>query len=443
MEFEVLKRSHVKRNIIIGVVVVFIISAIILNFTSAKYRTSYSVPLINGEVNYKVPDLNIVSLYVSNEEGEYVEADTIPTGNYELSEESYCEINGVKNDNINLTYDSNTQTLNVKPFTTKGTKCYLYFDKGVLAKDTILANYPTVLTRNDFSTAVTNTTTGTIYKSLDESQYDNDGEVYYFAGNPTDNWVSFAGFYWRIVRVNGDGSIRLIYNGTGPATTGEGTQITLDGSNVFAFNRLYNDNAYVGFKYSIGNVHGTETNSDILITLNAWYQNNLTSYANYIDINAGFCNDREPSTNTSNSNGLGGTGITETFYASNIRISSNNMPSFKCINSSDLFTLSNSSKGNKSLNYPIGLITADELIYAGLTSEEKNENYYLYTGHSYWTLSPAYFSGKTLIYTMSYLGHLSVTSTYDNSPGIRPEINLSPNVKITGIGTSSDPYQVS
>ena len=81
MEFEILKKSYIKRNIIIGVVIVIIISAIILNFTKAKYRSVSSVPIINSEINYKVPDLNMVSLYVANEDG-YEEADTIPSNGY-------------------------------------------------------------------------------------------------------------------------------------------------------------------------------------------------------------------------------------------------------------------------------------------------------------------------------------------------------------------------
>ena len=93
----------------------------------------------------------------------------------------------------------------------------------------MIARYTTVKTRADFSTTVTETTTGTIYKSADSSQYDYYGEVYYFAGNPTDNWVKFGTnesgqpLYWRIIRINGDGAIRLIYNGTSMATTGTGS----------------------------------------------------------------------------------------------------------------------------------------------------------------------------------------------------------------------------
>ena len=198
MEIETLKHSHVKRNIIIGVVAVLIISAIILNFTRAKYRSVATTPLIHSEINYKVPDLNMVSLYVANEEGGYIEADTIPLSGYTLNtEQSYCgqSNNGeiVRDDTVSIVYENGQ--VDVLGITKKGTKCYLYFDVGqtITAGEQILANYTNQLTRNDFSTPVTASSTKTIYYA-DTSQ----GRTYYFAGNPTDNWVQFAGFYWRI-----------------------------------------------------------------------------------------------------------------------------------------------------------------------------------------------------------------------------------------------------
>ena len=63
MKIETLKQNHLKRNIIIGVVAVLIISAVILNFTRAKYRVTQSIPLVNGTINYTLPDLNIIGLY--------------------------------------------------------------------------------------------------------------------------------------------------------------------------------------------------------------------------------------------------------------------------------------------------------------------------------------------------------------------------------------------
>ena len=124
MEFQVLKRSHLKRNIIIAVVVVAIISAVILNFTRAKYRTTQSMPLLNGTINYTLADLNIVAMYLDGEQ-----VDTLPDGNYELTSESYCtNEENVKDETITLSYDGSTKAFTVTPFNKKGTKCYLYFD---------------------------------------------------------------------------------------------------------------------------------------------------------------------------------------------------------------------------------------------------------------------------------------------------------------------------
>ena len=105
----------------------------------------------------------------------------------------------------------------------------------------------------------------------------------------------------------------MIYQGTNANTTGEGTQI-----GTSAFNSSIDNNMYVGFKYTSGSAHGTGTNSTILTALNTWYSSNLTSYANNIDGNTGFCNDRYPSTNQSSSNGQGGIGTTTTYYAAYI-----------------------------------------------------------------------------------------------------------------------------
>ena len=263
MEIETLKRSHIKRNIIIGVVAVLIISAIILNFTRAKYRSVASVPIVNSTVNYELSDLNTVAVYI--QEGEdYTKADTIPESGYTLNQEkSYCKVND-SNIDATISYDAETKTLSVSPLTTKGTKCYLYFDEQLCtgeACNTILAG-KTLATRTDFSTTLTTDTTRTIYYE-DTSK----GTTYYFAGNPTDNWVRFAGFYWRIVRINEDGSIRLIYNGTGTGTTETSTQIQTS-----TFNSSYNNNMYVGYMYQKNQVHGLTTDSTIKIELDQWYE---------------------------------------------------------------------------------------------------------------------------------------------------------------------------
>ena len=104
MNFEILKRSHVKRNIIIGVGVVLIISAVILNFTRARYRVTESIPLVNGTINYSLADLNTVAIYINSDSG-YTKADTIPDGYVLNEEESYCTVNGERDEAISLSYN--------------------------------------------------------------------------------------------------------------------------------------------------------------------------------------------------------------------------------------------------------------------------------------------------------------------------------------------------
>ena len=383
---------------------------------------------ITIEENEVTSDLTIAGIYIENN-GEYQKATNIPEEGYTLNtEESTC------NNNASIGWDSEEEQIYVSNLNTTNTECTLYFDEHVpTAGETILVNYPTQLTRDDFSVTVTDTTTGTIYYA-DTSK----GRTYYFAGNPTDNWVNFGGFYWRIIRINEDGSLRLIYHGTSANTTGTGTQIgTID----FSRDNLYNDNMYVGYMYQSGQVHGLTTDSLIKDELDTWYTNNLSSYANDIDGNAGFCGDREPSTSSS-SNGQGGTGTTTTtYYGAYIRLNTNKTPTFDCP-SEDLYTTSGSSNGNKALQYPIGLISADEVAYAGGVWATNNTSYYLYTGQAYWTMSPYFFNGSYAsvfcVNTDGGLGSDWVSSTW----GVRPVINLRADVTLTGSGTSTDPYRI-
>ena len=392
---------------------------------------------ITIEENEVTSDLTIASIYIE-EDGEYKENNNIPSEGYTLNEEkSTC------NNNASIGYDSEEKQIYVSNLNTTNTECILYFDEynPNAAKEYILSHYDTVLTRNDFSQTITSTTTGTIYKSLDSSQYDNDGEVYYFAGNPTDNWVQFGGYYWRIVRINGDGSIRMIYQGSEANTTGEGTQI-----GTSAFNSLDNNNAYVGLKYTTNNVHGTGTNSTILTALNTWYSNNLSSHADKIDGNAGFCGDRTPSTSASTSNGQGGTGTTETYYIGYFRQYVSKKPSFGCDDSNDLYTINGSNQGNKALTYPIGLISADEVAYAGGVLSMNNTIYYLYTNQVYWTMTPAYYIAawnEAHSFYIGSVGHLHFDgNSVSSSFGVRPVINLRADLNLSGSGTSTDPYVV-
>jgi len=244
---------------------------------------------------------------------------------------------------------------------------------------------------------------------------------------------------WRIIRINEDGSIRLI---------------TQDSVGESAFNSNAGDNAYVGYMYGStgqsGNnaynlTHSNDNPSTIKTYLDNWYVNNLSSYAGYL-ADAGFCNDRSvaPSAGLWNSIDTAlGYGRNRTYYGAYNRLVNEYQPQFKCSNEGrDLFTTSGSTKGNKELTNPIGLITADELAYAGAVYFEANESMYLTNGKDFWTMSPFRFPGRSASVgyfdSDGYLGHnVEITSGLD----VRPVINLRSGVEIMGgDGTVGTPY---
>ena len=287
--------------------------------------------------------------------------------------------------------------------------------------------------------------------------------TYYFSGAVENNYVQFGVYkagttvngttynvdtpiYWKIIRINEDGSIRLIYNGT--STTATGSNVTIGNSN---FNTNYDDNAYVGYMYGTPSsstyalTHANTNDSTIKDYLDEWYIENLSSYSSYL-ADAGFCNDRSVASTSgtwySNDTALG-YAKNLTYYGAYNRLYKNKKPQFACPNASnDLFTTSTSSKGNKALTVPIGLITADEVWYAGATTST-NQTHYLYTGANYWTMSPRNFDGsfayEWYVRSNGYLSYYVV----NNSRGVRPVANLQSGVEIiNGDGTSTSPYIV-
>ena len=373
----------------------------------------------NGEITIEEsdaePDINIIAAYIEQEDGSYEQVSDIPQSGYTLNtERSTCSNGAIPSWTNGGLFVSN--------LTKSETSCYLYFDEFPLAKDAILAGKD-IQTRNDFNTPITNTTTGIIYQTTDWA-----GTSYYFAGAPTDNWVKFGEFYWRIIRINGDGSVRLIYNGTSATTTGNGTLINNGSDHVF--NSSGDRSEYVGLKYTSGEQHGQATNSIILNALQSWYNDSgllAQQYSQYIDINVGFCSDRNI---TSGSNWSSQPSST-IYYAAYGRLANSKKPSLSCI-SSDI------------IKEPVGLITADEVAFAGGVYNAVNQNYYLYNSRNYWTMSPYYFyvaHTGSYIFNVSSDGSLNNHSAY-NMRGIRPVINLKVDTLFSGSGTVSDPYVV-
>ena len=396
---------------------------------------------------------------------------------------------------------------------------------------------------------------------------DDYGNTYYYRGIVNDNFVKFGknssnqDLYWRIVRVNGDNSIRLIYNGTNTNQTGSGTLIGYS-----AFNSNPYDPAMIGYTYKLdqeyketstvytyaeinstrnytfgtsidctdtvnkvctiggttitnswynfakswdgttsyytcfgigadeehnettcsiamqitgtvtlaGDIHKTQarvkykgfisktyegitnligsqtkdTDSTIKIAIDTWYENNIknTQYANYLVDNI-FCNDRSIYSGTGQDYG-------DTYYGAFRRSYKygtswpSESPLLSCPRQIDEYTVSvdsTNNRGNGKLDYPIGLITVDELRAAGGGYNLKNSYYYLYTRQYYWSASASYFN--------SYTAHAYVWSSNSSDTlaliwatsrlGIRPVINLNKNVTITGgNGSATEPFEI-
>ena len=313
--------------------------------------------------------------------------------------------------------------------------------------DKLLADNPTRPgARTSFSSTLTSNNTKTLYTSTE-----NGTTVYYFAGNATDNWVKFGknasnqDLYWRIIRTNSDGSVRLLYHGT--STTATDAYI-----GTSKFNTEYNDPMYVGYMYGASNATSIDrsntNNSTIKGVIDTWYKNNLnTNYGKYISTTAVYCNDR--------SNPAGGynTGNTEFYYAARTRLDTNKTPSYDCATAEDKFT-ADSSTGNGKLKYPIALMTADEVSFAGGLWATNAPTWYYYnsangssTGSTWWwLLSPYRWNGNhAYVFRVggsSYPGYLD--GSYVNfAIGARPVISLKSDVLYkTGDGSAESPYEI-
>ena len=324
---------------------------------------------------------------------------------------------------------------------TRRSKCNIYFvdvDKINIGNVVVPLDY--------YGRCPTVNTDGTVTVTESESQYgylckakDAYGDSYYYRGNVTNNYVKFAGFYWRIIRINGDGTVRVIYDGTSAHANGESSEDRQIGTT--AFNGSYNDNAYVGYMYgkagasTYAETHANTNNSTIKTYLDTWYENNIkgTSNEQYIDDNI-FCNDRSFFPNNSGT----GAGSSTTYYRwYNI---ANNKMMLTCPQKNDAFTVNDTSKGNGALTYGVGLVTTDEIVLAGGWNSN-NYSYYLYTGQHYWTMSPSYFRAMYADEChVSSDGYAVNYGTVADGHGARPVFNLKSEVLMQGTGTASDPY---
>ena len=342
-------------------------------------------------------------------------------------------------------------------FITEGTEnIYAGYEEGTLGYQ-IMGDNPTRSTRsnnnngtNDFATPLTTTTTGTLFNSTESITgiTDSPKEVYYYAGNTTNNWVKFANLYWRIIRTNHDSSIRLLYVGTSHDTTTGNI-----GKSVF--NTNINSPKYVGYKYggatSLDTIRNNTTDSTIKTYIDTWYQNNLTNYTKYLSTSAVYCNDRSLGTGQTYS----ASSDSEFNFAPYYRMDygtggAKANPSYNCTDIRDAFSAENTSA---KLDYPISLMTADEIAFAGgVAFETMNTPYAWFISNSagtqvssyWWSLSPNYWDGS-YAYVWIWIS-VNASLNFDHvgyAYGVRPAISLkSCTLYSTGNGSASDPYTI-
>ena len=231
---------------------------------------------------------------------------------------------------------------------------------------------------------------------------DDDGTSYYFRGNVTNNYVSFANMEWRILRINGDSSVRLILNG------------------VLDNQVAYNDNTDKVDNYANKLVFN---DSKIKKELDNWYNVNLAEYSKYI-VDSSFCEDINTSKEENNIMYLNP-------YS---RIFTDSIPTLTCM-------------GNK-LSLKIGLISADEATFAGLYQKNVNTSTFLYNSSissSYWTMSGSQILEKNNVVDAISIGKdgsLNYEKKISTAMAVRPVISLDSNVGVLGDGTSGNPYTI-
>ena len=190
--------------------------------------------------------------------------------------------------------------------------------------------------------------------------------------------------------------------------------------------------------YTSGQQYGTSTDSTIKTTIDNWYAGTTLKDNPLVSKDQIFCNDRSPSSTQT----AAWTSTGWYSYGAYGRLVSNKTPTLKCPTASDKFTV-NVSKGNGSLTYPVGLITADEIAMAGGVNGSSNSSYYLYTNQNYWS-GPSYFNGSTTRAFEFYVGFSGGINSYIvySDYGARPVISLSSKTKLSGSGTYNDIYTV-
>lgn len=378
---------------------------------------------------------SVISVMLENEDGNYTlsESNVFPHNGVINYDKTYCK-NG-----STIEYDEEKNKVNITSIGEE--KCYIYFDLEKFS-DVIIDNeggYDKIILKNEPDYGIISTENEGLYSYLDGY-----GTSYYFRGAVDNNWVVFGkeeekDIYWRIIRINGDESIRLIYSGTTSPTEEEKVNSTIINYNLptqFSYNPS-TSTEYVGYMYKLGEMHGVNSNSYSKNLIDEWYKDNLVKYGMYIEDTI-YCVNRIAYYDKNGAEIVENYTNDDVYYQSYINMS-NNKPNLICDEKLDRFTVSEE-KGNGALLYPIGMLTADEAMLAGFNTSTSNLDNYLVSKNITHLASPRTFASDATIFRI-YNGaigsHLASHGHY-----IRPVISIKSTVGITGSGEWNDPYVI-
>ena len=276
---------------------------------------------------------------------------------------------------------------------------------------------------------------------------DDYGITYYFRGAVPNNWVKFGkigsdDMWWRIVRINGNGTVKLIYTGTIAPQSSEEAVIkngTSTRAGTSAFNTSRNSAEYLGYMYTMGEHRGYSTDSTIKTNIDNWFNTNLSPFLNYLS-DFIVCGDRNFTLDDWIPIGKPESAVS--YYSDAYRrlTSTTKAPLLICPHVGDAFTVSDITKGNGVLTYPVGLLTVEEVVAAGAVVASINNDFYLYTNQNEWYLTAGRVTNiDARGVNMTYAGQLygdKVSDVYN----YRPVISLKPDVPFTGTGHWNDSY---
>ena len=347
------------------------------------------------------------------------------------------ETGELQNEDQGLRFSTIVEATTVKK---KVNKSLVNVIKEKAVPDNIASEFVTSSTGIDFSQVSSDTNGKGVY--ILHGTESNPNPIMYYRGDVKNNNVKFANYCWQIVRTTETGGVKLIYNGE-PDASGACNSAAKEIAFSTFNNRDIYTNAGVDYMYGSTDISATyeemHTNindSAIKTVIDGWYEENMTEYTDKLEDTV-WCNDRSISLNSPGD----GTDIEDdTQYGAYYRLYDNKTPSLECVNPNDRFTVSEEN-GNGALTYPVALLTADEVAYAGGVHQQKS-NTYLATKDHVWTLSPGFYS-PTIAYHFTHdIDGLEI-AVYGQL-NVRPSISLKRGVKVTadGDGTADNPYIV-